>query len=260
MINTGMSSKTNADFNFLFDIFNITALIDLDVIFNTPGKEARIKNRSFTTAAADPNLVALWKFNETSGSTTADSSGHGWTGTLASSPNTPSWNSSGKEGYCLNFANLGSVTVSDDVVSSINNRITLTFWAYGNAGEPQMHANFFIYGASGGIIQASLVWDSAAKVLWLANSSWADQILKDITDSTWTECYWNHWAFTKNTSTGYMRIYHNGSEWHSGTGLTRTISGANASSCNVGSYISGQYSYDGRDGQCSSIQQGIDIR
>ncbi|MEZ4939475.1 MAG: LamG-like jellyroll fold domain-containing protein [Saprospiraceae bacterium] len=34
---------------------------------------------------------------------------------------------------------------------------------------------------------------------------------------------WNHWAFTKNATTGEMKIYLNGALWHSGTGLTRPI-------------------------------------
>ena len=32
-----------------------------------------------------------------------------------------------------------------------------------------------------------------------------------------------HWAFTKNTATGSMKIYKNGAQWHSGTGLNRSI-------------------------------------
>ena len=34
---------------------------------------------------------------------------------------------------------------------------------------------------------------------------------------------WSHWAFTKNATTGDLKIYRNGILWHSGTGYSRTI-------------------------------------
>jgi hypothetical protein len=34
---------------------------------------------------------------------------------------------------------------------------------------------------------------------------------------------WTHWAFTKNVTTGEMKIYRNGTLWHSGTGKTRPL-------------------------------------
>ena len=34
---------------------------------------------------------------------------------------------------------------------------------------------------------------------------------------------WNYWVFTKNATTGTMKIYRNGVEWHAGTGFTRVI-------------------------------------
>jgi hypothetical protein len=36
---------------------------------------------------------------------------------------------------------------------------------------------------------------------------------------------WTHWAFVKNAQTGEQKIYRNGMLWHSGTGLTRTMTG-----------------------------------
>ena len=34
---------------------------------------------------------------------------------------------------------------------------------------------------------------------------------------------WSHWAFTKNTVTGNMKIYRNGQLWHSGSGKTKSM-------------------------------------
>ena len=34
---------------------------------------------------------------------------------------------------------------------------------------------------------------------------------------------WNHWVFTKNTTSGIMEIYLNGVLWHSGTGKTTIV-------------------------------------
>jgi len=53
---------------------------------------------------------------------------------------------------------------------------------------------------------------------------------------------WNHWAFTKNATTGQMKIYHNGNLWHSGNGKTKPISLENM---NIGKGINSNNGYFG---------------
>ena len=61
---------------------------------------------------------------------------------------------------------------------------------------------------------------------------------------------WSNWTFTKNVSTGNMKIYLNGSLWHSGTGKTKNIAACN--SMYIGSYGS-SYFFSDKDYACFSI-------
>ena len=51
-----------------------------------------------------------------------------------------------------------------------------------------------------------------------------DRIDKAVTSAEYQG--WHHWVFTANSSTGSMKIYHDGDLWHSGTGHTRAIANA----------------------------------
>ena len=78
---------------------------------------------SFTVAPS--NLVAYWKFDEGSGTTAADSSGNGNTGTLI---NGPLW-TAGKAGNALYFDGIDdNVTVLDSASLHLSSAFTLSAW------------------------------------------------------------------------------------------------------------------------------------
>lgn len=77
-----------------------------------------------------------------------------------------------------------------------------------------------------------------------------DRISKSTSGVTMTD--WHMWTFTKNASTGYMKIYLDGSEWHSGTGNTRTITTPVAGS--IGRRVVGSTSDSQVDGRIGEIQ------
>jgi len=56
---------------------------------------------------------------------------------------------------------------------------------------------------------------------------------------------WNHWAFTKDATTGIMEIYLNGEMWHSGTGKTHSIDLRDLSI--GGNHVSSLYYYGDMD-------------
>ncbi len=66
---------------------------------------------------------------------------------------------------------------------------------------------------------------------------------------------WTHWTFTKNTLAGTMKIYRNGSLWHSGTGFKREIS---LDKMNMLSGIDNNLSYFGRVCQFSIWNKELD--
>lgn len=83
-----------------------------------------------------------------------------------------------------------------------------------------------LYGlqAGGQALNIHLTW-SNGYIYWDCGNSGdgglGDRINKYISSSDLNAS--RHWVFTKNANTGYMRIYRNGVEWHSGTGFTKTL-------------------------------------
>lgn len=128
--------------------------------------------------------------------------------------------------YCLNLRANGNVLIADtSFLPSISNEITLAFWAYGDTG--QLPANTSIaYGrdiANGRQLNIHLPW-SDSKVYWDCGGSGGnyDRSSKAIS-STDLKGRWVFWTFTKNASTGVMKMFMDGREWMSDTGRHRPI-------------------------------------
>lgn len=129
--------------------------------------------------------------------------------------------------YALDLSALGHVILNPSTLSSINNEITVAFWAFGNASMLPTNTSM-LYGYANNINQRNLnlhlPWSNSNMYFdcGFGNGNY-DRINKlALTNEIGGQ--WNHWAFTKNASTGSMKIYLNGTLWHSGTGLTKPIS------------------------------------
>jgi prepilin-type N-terminal cleavage/methylation domain-containing protein len=96
----------------------------------TQGSDAMYTVGSNTTLAPFlSGLVGWWKFDEGSGTTTADSSGYGHNGTLLPSTSTPSW-VSGKSGYGIGI-NQSFQRVSVNFPGlSLSVDQSISFWSY----------------------------------------------------------------------------------------------------------------------------------
>ena len=72
-----------------------------------------------------PALVAAYSFNEATGTTVADASGNGNTGTLAST----TWTTSGKYGNALTFnGTSATVNINDSALLHLTTGMTLEAW------------------------------------------------------------------------------------------------------------------------------------
>lgn len=115
--------------------------------------------------------------------------------------------------------------IDPTALASIQDEITVSCWTYGD--ETTMPANSYAFegfdAAGARQVNVHLPW-SNSRVYWDCGNegSGYDRIDKAANDSDF-EGQWNHWAFTKNAVTGSMKIYLNGSLWHSGTAKTNTI-------------------------------------
>ncbi len=107
--------------------------------------------------------------------------------------------------------------------SSITDQITVSFWARGETG---LANNFAFYGTNSAknIRWASAHLPHAGTIYWDAGNP-SDQRISKGASADMYSGQWNHWAFTKNATTGEMKIFHNGSEWHSGTGKGMAFNG-----------------------------------
>ena len=187
-------------------------------------------------------LIGWWKLNEGAGLTVGDASVYNHEGVITGA----SW-VVGYDDWGLDFEGADYVTIPAEVFSSVTDEITIALWQYGDP-EIQPQADYLFEGcdAAGRVLGCHLPY-SDARIYWDAgnNSSGSyDRIYKTPYQSSEFEEQWNHWAFTKNATTGYMRMYLNGAQWHSaGPGYTKTMEGI--TSFKIGATIEGDYNYDG---------------
>lgn len=115
--------------------------------------------------------------------------------------------------------------VNSSNLSTVNNEITVSFWAKGNDGNVNVSTTILEGVDNGNLRQLNvhLPWGNSQVFFDCGNDgSGYDRINKNVSAAA-VENTWNHWAFTKNATTGSMKIYLNGSLWHSGTGKNKTI-------------------------------------
>lgn len=120
----------------------------------------------------------------------------------------------------------GSETIDVDATpySAISNEITVSFWSWGGANLP---ANTSIFEGTNGSgarhINLHLPW-SDGNIYWDcgADAGGYDRISKPANANDYRG-RWTHWAFTKNATTGQMKIWMDGTLFHSGTGKVKPM-------------------------------------
>jgi hypothetical protein len=120
---------------------------------------------------------------------------------------------------------VGYTQIPTEPLSSISNEITVSCWV--NGSEEYLPAQTYIFSgvdnANNRQLSCHLPWSNSSVYFdcGFADGSY-DRIEKAATPEE-IKGQWNHWAFTKNTATGDMKIYLNGELWQSGTGKTKPI-------------------------------------
>lgn len=146
--------------------------------------------------------------------------------------------------YHVNTTSGPSFTVPSSNLSSINNEITVSFWSKGNTGAASTSTTVIegVNSANLRELNVHLPWGNSQVYFDCGNDgSNYDRINKSAPTSI-VENSWNHWAFTKNATSGSMKIYLNGTLWHSGTGKNRPIT---LDSLNFGSSLGRTTKYPG---------------
>lgn len=132
------------------------------------------------------------------------------------------------EDRLASFQSYGYVEIPlNNEVAAIDSFVTVALWCYGNPALQPMDGTAFEATDSVGnrLLNSHLPW-SNSNVYWDAGyqGTGYDRINKLATISE-IEGNWNYWVFTKNVATGSMKIYLNGTLWHSGTGLVKPMNG-----------------------------------
>ncbi len=128
--------------------------------------------------------------------------------------------------------------------NTITDEITVGVWIYGDPSI--MPANSYLFEGKDANnkrqINAHLPW-SNSRVYWDCGSDGTnyDRIDK-LANAEDFKGKWNHWAFTKNATTGEMKIYLNGALWHSGTGKTKLM---NIETFSLGKSVTSSGIYNG---------------
>ena len=119
-----------------------------------------------------------------------------------------------------------SIELPTTAMNNISDEVTVSFWINGNENVlPQNTTILEGYDANNyRTLNIHFPW-SNGRIYWDCGNSGTssyDRIDKAASLNEYTGD-WSHWAFTKNANTGDLKIYRNGTLWHTGTGYTRTI-------------------------------------
>ncbi len=129
-------------------------------------------------------------------------------------------------GYFINTAGgiVGSIPTAP--LSTITDQMTVAFWSRGNAGISSVPTSI-IEGVDASMnrqLNIHLPWSNANIYFDCGNDGSGYDRINNLATTPQLEQNWNHWAFTKNTGSGEMIIYLNGTLWNMGTGKTKLIS------------------------------------
>jgi hypothetical protein len=161
---------------------------------------------SIAPGVLDPNLVLWYPFDETAPNDIAhDSSGHERHGVIDGNTN---WDpSDGYFGGSLAFANDTAIAVPNDVLSQINDGITIVVWlkdANAHNGDNWLLDS----GDADHRLQVAIVTGDEPHVFWRAGNDTNDVLIWDLNgiDPNALEG-WNQWVFAKDETEGTMNIY-----------------------------------------------------
>ncbi|MEZ5197220.1 MAG: LamG-like jellyroll fold domain-containing protein [Bacteroidales bacterium] len=136
--------------------------------------------------------------------------------------------STNAEDRFLSFSQGDFVEVPAEAFAPVDSLITISFWQYGDINLQPFNSYIF-EGADANnnrVINCHLPWGNG-RIYWDAGNSGTssyDRIDKDASFEEYAG-QWNHWALTKNATTGEMKMYLNGELWHSGTDKFHSMAG-----------------------------------
>ncbi|GAB5538384.1 MAG: hypothetical protein Salg2KO_04870 [Salibacteraceae bacterium] len=195
--------------------FNLTTVYEQNTMFASTGVNTLNLTEPFAWDGTNNLLVEISFTNDEEGTAT----------TLNGETQVDSlgWYANGDDGYVIFSQDRNRIEVP---LSSIDfeDEVTISFWAYGNADVLPVNTSVFEATDINNVrsLNCHLPW-SNSRVYWDAGDGAGYDRIDKAANNIDLEGKWNHWAFTKNTSTGQMKIYLNGSLWASGNDKNRGL-------------------------------------
>ncbi|MFY8020153.1 MAG: LamG-like jellyroll fold domain-containing protein, partial [Bacteroidia bacterium] len=127
--------------------------------------------------------------------------------------------------FALDLKNQGFVRLDASNFSSINKELSIQFWAYGDEKLMPITTSI-LYGYNVNMADRQLnihLPHISNNVYFDCGFSGGYDRINKIATAAEQGGRWNHWTFTKNATTGNMKIFLNGVLWFSGTGKTKAI-------------------------------------
>ncbi|MEY4876374.1 MAG: hypothetical protein RL708_1523 [Bacteroidota bacterium] len=126
--------------------------------------------------------------------------------------------------YSLEFTGSNFLQLGASNFSNFSNQISISFWSNGNANLLPTNTTVAYATNSNNDRQINihLPWSNSNIYFDCGSGGTSDRINK-LANNADFKGKWNHWVFTKNTTTGSMKIYLNGSLFQSGIGKTIPI-------------------------------------
>ncbi len=128
----------------------------------------------------------------------------------------------GEDGYA-SFGDNSRIEVPLGAVD-FGDEVTISFWSYGD--ENILPVNTSVFEAANHIgqrvLNVHLPWSNGS-VYWDAGEGSGYDRINKASNAAQFSGTWTHWAFTKNATTGTMKIFLNGTQWMSGTDKNRTL-------------------------------------
>ncbi len=123
--------------------------------------------------------------------------------------------------YHFEFSGNNHIDLGNANFGNFSNQITISFWSNGNPSALPANTSVLYATNAQNHRQANIHFPwSNSNIYWDCGSGGAYDRINQLATVPNFAGQWNHWAFTKNSTTGIMNIYLNGVLWLTGTGKT----------------------------------------
>ncbi|WP_287527649.1 LamG domain-containing protein, partial [Okeania sp. SIO2C2] len=128
-------------------------------------------------------------------------------------------------GDCIGFDGVDDYIELPPTAIPETNEVTISFWANGGESLPKQSSILLAEDKTNNrVVNIHLPWSDSTVYFDCGNKTSSFDRIEQLAQVSDFKGKWNHWVFTKNITTGEMKIYLNGSLWQTVTGKYQELS------------------------------------